>query len=217
MVEVVDDSQLAAGGVERAAAAVRSLIVARRLLPGEQLRQDELARRLGLSRSTLREALQALSVERMVTYTRNRGYTVARFGAEEMQQLYQLRDFSEKLLLESISAPSEEEFATLVELNERIRAAAEDPREVVRLNDEFHLKIFDYSPLRILAEETRRWWTMSAAYRALSVTTLQDRSLIAADHDGMLEALRIGDSDLLVQRAYKHRHASLDRIIPTII
>jgi DNA-binding GntR family transcriptional regulator len=61
-----------------AAAQIRGLIIDGVLLPGEKVRQADLAAKIGVSRSPLREALRTLESERVVSYEINRGYVVAR-------------------------------------------------------------------------------------------------------------------------------------------
>src|ERR1700747_1025824 len=61
-----------------AAAQIRGLIIDRVLLPGEKIRQVELADRIGVSRSPLREALRTLESEGVVAYGINRRYVVAK-------------------------------------------------------------------------------------------------------------------------------------------
>src|SRR5580704_4747426 len=61
-----------------AAAQIRGLIIDRVLLPGEKIRQVELAERIGVSRSPLREALRTLESEGVVAYEINRGSAAAR-------------------------------------------------------------------------------------------------------------------------------------------
>ena len=51
----------------QAAAQIRGLIIDRVLLPGEKIRQVELAERIGVSRSPLREALRTLESEGVVS------------------------------------------------------------------------------------------------------------------------------------------------------
>src|SRR5258705_13989902 len=84
---------------KQAADRIRDLIVRRQLLPGEKIGQVELARRLGVSRSPLREALRTLESEGIVTYEKNRGYLVARLDADELAQVYRLRAILEAELL----------------------------------------------------------------------------------------------------------------------
>src|ERR1700721_1986922 len=59
-----------------AAAQIRGLIIDRVLLPGEKIRQVELADRIGVSRSPLREALRTLESEGVVAYEINPGEAV---------------------------------------------------------------------------------------------------------------------------------------------
>ena len=61
-----------------AATRIRGLVMDGILLPGEKLRQLELAEQIGVSRSPLREALRTLESEGILTYEVNRGYVVAR-------------------------------------------------------------------------------------------------------------------------------------------
>src|ERR1700760_850367 len=73
-----------------AAAQIRGLIIDRVLLPGEKIRQVELAERIGVSRSPLREALRTLESEGVVAYEINRGYVVARVGDDDLAQIYRM-------------------------------------------------------------------------------------------------------------------------------
>jgi DNA-binding GntR family transcriptional regulator len=212
------DARSASGGsaVQTAVDSVRGLIAARHLLPGEQLRQEELAGSLGISRATLREALKALSVEGMVAYSQNRGYTVARFGAEEMRQIYMLRELAEDFVLREIPPAPAAEFERLTQINERMKLVIDDVDQLYRLNDEFHARIFAMSPLRILVAEIDRWWRVSIAYRVLSITVAPERTIITDDHDLMLDALQRGDAGQLVEISRRHRLTSLNRIIPML-
>src|SRR5712691_719221 len=78
----------------RAAAQIRGLIMDGVLLPGEKLRQLELAERIGVSRSPLREALRTLESEGMLSYEANRGYVVARLEQGDVAEILRAnRDF----------------------------------------------------------------------------------------------------------------------------
>ena len=70
---------------------LRAEITAGRLLPGEALRQDEVAGRFGVSRIPVREALRALQAEGLVDYAPNRGAAVARISTEEMLEMLEVR------------------------------------------------------------------------------------------------------------------------------
>jgi DNA-binding GntR family transcriptional regulator len=60
--------------------AIREMIYQGRLSPGQQLRQEELAIALGVSRNPVREALKGLQAERFVGHSLNQGYFVTRLA-----------------------------------------------------------------------------------------------------------------------------------------
>lgn len=188
----------------------------RRLLPGQQLRQEDLAKQIGISRGPLREALQILCVDGVVTHERNRGYFVTQFSSDEMGQLYLARDLLETVVLSSLPIPSEEDLAELVASNETIRSAGVDTDLVMHHNDRFHAAVLALSTRRLLVGEIERIWRMSIAYRALSLSVLSDAAAVAEEHDRMLDALRAGDGPQLAELWRSHRQVSLTRLAPIL-
>jgi DNA-binding GntR family transcriptional regulator len=72
-------------------ALLRARIVSGELTPGTQLREVHLARDIGISRPTLREALQGLRQEGLVRHEPHRGMFVATLGAAEIRDIYSVR------------------------------------------------------------------------------------------------------------------------------
>ena len=70
---------------------IREAILDGRLAPGERLKEVELARELGISRTPVREALLLLQTEGLVDAVPNRGAAVRAHGPEDLDDLYQLR------------------------------------------------------------------------------------------------------------------------------
>ncbi len=70
---------------------IREAIVDGRLEPGRRLKEEELARELGISRTPIREALLMLQAEGLVDATPNRGAMVRVHTPEDLDDLYQLR------------------------------------------------------------------------------------------------------------------------------
>ncbi|MGZ3181019.1 MAG: GntR family transcriptional regulator [Telluria sp.] len=69
----------------RASAELRKRILSTALKPGERLREDELARELGVSRTPVHEAVQRLAGEGLVEVRPRAGTFVARFDAARLQ------------------------------------------------------------------------------------------------------------------------------------
>ncbi|ASC65119.1 GntR family transcriptional regulator [Achromobacter denitrificans] len=98
---------------------LRASIMDGRIKGGERLRELELCEQLGISRSTLREALRTLEAERLISIEPHRGPTVVRITEKAARDLYALR-----ALLEGYAA---HEFARLADDAdiERLRKAVD--------------------------------------------------------------------------------------------
>jgi DNA-binding GntR family transcriptional regulator len=72
-------------------ALLRARIVSGELAPGTQLREVRLSKDIGISRPTLREALQGLRQEGLVRHEPHRGMFVATLGAAEIHDIYTVR------------------------------------------------------------------------------------------------------------------------------
>src|SRR5882672_9567718 len=70
---------------------LEAAILARELLPGAKLRQEELCHRFGVSRTPVREALRKLQAQRLVVMVPNRGATVRLPTRKDVAETYDLR------------------------------------------------------------------------------------------------------------------------------
>ena len=71
---------------------LREAIIEGELAPGSRLAEVELARSHGVARSTVREALARLAGRGLVTTRRNAGARVCDVSADDLRQLYELRE-----------------------------------------------------------------------------------------------------------------------------
>jgi DNA-binding GntR family transcriptional regulator len=207
----------------QAAAQIRGLIIDRVLLPGEKIRQVELAERIGVSRSPLREALRTLESEGVVSYEANRGYVVARLGDDDLAQIFRMRGLLEGDLLRTIVRPGPDVLAKLKDLNDAMIAAidARAVAEVLRANREFHFTIFELSPLNQFRREVERLWQISEGYSAQWWWRMPEaRTRINSEHKAIIAALRKFDLERVVELCDTHRTGGFDRTIaggvPTI-
>lgn len=77
--------------IDEVATLLRAEIVSGELAPGTQLREVALAESIGVSRPSLREALQVLRQEGLVRHEPHRGTFVTTIGPEEIVDIYQVR------------------------------------------------------------------------------------------------------------------------------
>jgi DNA-binding GntR family transcriptional regulator len=86
-----DGTPLTRNASSAATELIRQAIIDGRLPPGRRLKEEELARELGISRTPVREALLMLHAEGLVDAAPNRGAAVRSHSAEDLDDLYQLR------------------------------------------------------------------------------------------------------------------------------
>jgi DNA-binding GntR family transcriptional regulator len=191
----------------RAAALIRGMVFDGVLLPGEKVRQVDLAERIGVSRSPLREALRILESEGLLSYEMNRGYVVARLERGDVAELYHMRSLLEHELLRSIPRPGEDVLDVLEKHNETMMTAIgqDDIAEIMRANRDFHFTIFELSPMRQFQREIARLWQLSEGYRHWWWHLPDAAERIDHEHRQIIGALRQFDPERLIQLCDAHR------------
>lgn len=133
-----------AQAAERAYLDIRAGILAGQHEPGSRLREEELARRIGVSRTPVREALRRLTADGLVEVSANRGAQVVSYTDEDLEEIFDLR-----ALLESHSHAraaeliDDADITRLSELADEMEDLGTCPDSTARdriaeLNREFH-------------------------------------------------------------------------------
>ncbi len=123
---------------EEAYAALKDWIVDGILKPGEKLRDQDLAEKLGTSRTPVREALRRLEDEGLVETSLNRWTRVSSPGVGEAQRIYPILWTLEPLAL-LLAAPN----LGTVDIDEMVKANA-DLQQALRKNDPLRASGADY-------------------------------------------------------------------------
>jgi DNA-binding GntR family transcriptional regulator len=82
---------------QKAYLVLKKMIIERKLLPGDKIPQEKLARELGISRTPLVSAIKYLEHEKLVEAKPRRGYYVRFFSMQEMVSIFELREVLEGL------------------------------------------------------------------------------------------------------------------------
>ncbi len=168
---IVEDGREALTKSASAAAAelIRDAIVDGRLAPGSRLKEEELARELGISRTPVREALLVLQADGLIESTPNRGATVRSYDAADLDDLYQLRALLEGFAARLAAARiTPEEVDRLRESCERFVGLRtdDDVTELVRENVRFHDVILGAAGSERLAQMVRGVIQLPLVYRS---------------------------------------------------
>lgn len=196
--------------VSRVVDGIKRMIVSGDLLPGQQIRQEQMAAVLGVSRLPVREGLRQLASDGLVVHEHNVGFAVARLSRAEFDQVYLMRRLLETEVIRSLAQPTAEQLAHVEALAQAVEEAAADldlPR-MRTLNSEFHQAMFALSPLNLVVAEIGRIWTWALPYHAVYLYDEAGRARVLAEHREMVAALAEGDFERLVELMDAHRSGS---------
>ncbi len=205
-----------ARAMESALQRLRAKVISGELSPGEQIRQQEMAEELGVSRVPLREALNVLADQGLLLHRPNSGYFVAKRAPTEMAQIRRILQLLETELLASIEWPDTDTLDALHGLNDEMRACAtqEDWTPLVRLNREFHLKIYSLSPYRLILDEVQRLWALADTFIATKMADMGARLRTVQEHDQLLRCLAARDMPQCLDMMELHRSSTSSGLPP---
>jgi len=184
---------------------IRQEILYGELRPGDRLRLEDLAKRLGVSLTPVREAIQHLEADGLVVCEPHKGARVAGLSLEEIRVIYAMREALESLATRlAVPRLTEREMAHLEAMNRRARAAYArgDLVTVRECNYDFHMTLYRACRCRTLAKMVENLLTCSPFNFLWNEPRRARRSL--AEHDTVLEALRRRDIEAAVEKVREH-------------
>lgn len=133
---------------------LRGLILAGYYRSGEKLREEELARQFGVSRTPVREALRKLESEGLVHYLPHRGVLVNQISPDDLAEIYPVRAMLEGLAARLAATHiGEDELAALRSIQRQMEQtiAKGDFKRATRLHTKFNMTLYHASHNRRLA------------------------------------------------------------------
>jgi DNA-binding GntR family transcriptional regulator len=201
---IEDDRRTLAAQVQER---VREAILKQRLKPGDRIDQNRLADELGVSMAPVREALKGLEAEGLVTIQPRRGAFVVEMSISDMDDLYFTRQLIEgEAIYLAVPRLTEKDFADLQAMIDMMRraTASDDINTYISYNRQFHLHIYSALENQHLLQVITMLWERSELYRYRYMFMTRETTRIHEEHDGILEACRLGDSALAKERAKAH-------------
>jgi DNA-binding GntR family transcriptional regulator len=191
---------------ERAYEYLRRVAIDFVLRPGERLNEGEIAQLLDMSRAPVREAMNRLVSEGLLTSVPNKGFSCRRLSASEILALYEVRGDLEVCAVASLRAPVPPQ--ALAELDQLARSMrqnfGQEPLDTLLDQDEeFHLR------LAALAGNEERLGILrhiNARIRFVRRVNLEDpvRAPSMAEHLQIVAALGAGDTPAAARLLRSH-------------
>lgn len=186
---------------------IRDLIVDGAVPPNSRLRQGELADALGISRTSVREALHRLAVEELVDFQRNRGFFVAaplRFDAvvNRLEVRLILEPGIARLAAERRTEANAQQLERVVKGEAKARSA----RAAHDLSREFHMLLAHTTGNSELTQVLHSLWTVDIGRQLLArrVETPTWQAEDVAEHTAIAAAVADGNGDLAAELMRRH-------------
>lgn len=186
-------------------------IIFGRIAPGTRLVEDVMIERYATSRHYVRRALAVLERDGLVHLARNVGATVCSFSAEEVRQIYEVREMLTRQIILMIPLPAPATLVaqlTAIQADYRREAAAPNLRRLHEINDAFHLAMFEACGNPYLVRTAKEYMRLTLPVRASNLADPEGLRRSLSEHDIMLDLLRGTDGWALAQLNIDHMQGS---------
>lgn len=206
MVDVPDIDR--SSTTDRVAGALREMLFSGDLAPGEPLREVSLADSFHVARSTVREALQVLTAEGLLTREPNKGATVTALSEHDIAEIFEAR-----LVLESAGVRAGTAGADLSPVAAALSAyagaaAAEDAVVATHAHLEFHTSLVALlGNSRLVASADALTADLRLALASVERQRRNARQQVSA-HRRLLTLMRAGDEHAALEELHAHLGAA---------
>ena len=199
---------------------LRKAIITGYFQPGERLMELNLARRLGVSRTPVREAFRMLDREGLVEIIPRKGAQVSGITEKDLRDIAEIRTVLEEYAVGLTCRRIDEEgFAALTQIhNHFIQIVEEGDEQKIALQDElFHDALFKASGndrlLMILCNLREQFFRFRLEY----IRDIDKRTILIREHRDLIDAIKNRDESQARQIMHKHlsnlQEAVLDKIM----
>jgi DNA-binding GntR family transcriptional regulator len=186
-------------------ASLRDAISDGRIAPGERVREEEVARNLGVSRTPVREALQRLQQRGLLVLGAGRGLVVAQLSQQQIIELYAMRQILEgsaARFAATHATPAEIEI--LYQLQDELKAAEGDALLHTNLNRQFHQAIYEAAHNRYLMQTLDSLHDSFALLRSTTFRLPHRQRDSHEERRRIIAAIEARDPDRAEQEAREH-------------
>ena len=172
---------------------LRQAILKGELAPGERLMEIQLAERLGVSRTPIREAIRKLVLEGLVLMIPRKGAEVAKISEKSLRDVLEVRRSLEELAIElACQRMSDEEIEELQKAQDDFRSAVESGNvmRIAEADEAYHDVIFKGTGNDRLVQILNNLREQMYRYRLEYIKDEDKRQILLVEHDNILNALR---------------------------
>ncbi|MCD2492008.1 GntR family transcriptional regulator [Lacrimispora sp. NSJ-141] len=186
---------------------LRRAILRGELTPGQRLMEIQLAERMGVSRTPVREAIRKLELEGLVVMVPRKGAEVAHISGKNLRDVLEVRRALEELAGElACERMTEEGFRLLEQANHKFAAviSSDDITVIAQADEEFHSLIYQATDNERLVQMVNHLREQMYRYRIEHIKDRSQRKILVQEHQDIMRALSGRDVDLTRRTIRNH-------------
>ena len=186
---------------------LREAILKGDLKPGERLMELQLASKLGVSRTPIREAIRMLEQEGLAVTMPRRGAEVAKMTLKDMDDVVDIcHELDEQAVRLACGKISEEQLGQLVEVKEEFEAStkSKDVKKIAEADVRFHDIIYEATGNPKLVTLLNNLREQVYRYRVEYVKDPLNYPTLIAEHEAIVDAVKARDAKRAVQAMHEH-------------
>lgn len=172
---------------------LRQAILKGELAPGERLMEIQLAERLGVSRTPIREAIRKLELEGLVLMIPRKGAEVAKISEKSLRDVLEVRRSLEELAIElACQRMTAEEIEQLEEMQKAFRVAIDkgDVMAIAESDEHYHDIIYYGTGNARLVQILNNLREQMYRYRLEYIKDADKRQILQIEHENILKAIK---------------------------
>lgn len=186
---------------------LREAILKGEIKPGERLMELQLASKLGVSRTPIREAIRMLELEGLAVTTPRKGAEVAKMTEKDMEDVLQIRKALDELAVglacdNIVESQLEKLFVALKNFEESTRSG--DVKQIAQADVEFHDVIYQAADNPKLMNMLNNLREQIYRYRVEYLKNKSSYPRLIEEHKEIYEGLKRGDKQAVVEIVSHH-------------
>lgn len=173
---------------------LRQAILKGELEPGERLMEIQLAERLGVSRTPIREAIRKLELEGLVLMIPRKGAEVAKISEQDLRDVLEVRRSLEELAIDlACQRMTQEELEELKAKEEAFAQAIKegDAMQIAETDEQYHDVIYNSTKNQKLVQILNNLREQMYRYRLEYIKDENKRQILLVEHEHILKALSL--------------------------
>jgi DNA-binding GntR family transcriptional regulator len=198
---------------------LREAIIIGELKPGERLMEVQLAEKMGVSRTPVREAIRKLELEGLVDMVARRGAQVADLSVKDIMDVLEVRASLDGLATSlSSTRITQDELKELMHINTQFTnyVEKENLQGIIKKDVEFHDIIYRSSRNEKLIQIASNLREQVQRFRVIYLKDFSSTKDIIKEHNEILEAIQNKDSNNAQSLAQKHIKKQEESIINSL-